>query len=79
MTFATHCYIVSGKMKSSDLVDHRHPMLMFLQMKEDLMRRLQRVQVQVVDTGSVSGGCGALGRLKVGTERERYWVVLMSK
>lgn len=61
-------------MKNSDLVGHQNLMLMFLQMKEDLLTRLQRVQVQVVDTGSVSEGCVALDRLKVGTERERNGV-----
>lgn len=54
-------------------------MLMCVEMKEDLIRRLQRVQVQVVDTASVSEGCGALGRLKVGTEGERNWVAMVCK
>lgn len=57
------------KVEKSDLAGSHLSTLMFLQMKEELLRRLQRAQVQVVATGSVSEGCGAYRRLKVGTER----------
>lgn len=56
-------------MEKSDLAGSHLSTLMFLQMKEDLMRRLHRAQVQVVATDSVSEGCSAYRRLKVGTER----------
>lgn len=71
---AYSCYFVVAIVEKSDLAGFRLSALMFLQMEEDLKRRLQRAQVQVVYTGSVSEGCSAFRRLKVGTERQKRWL-----